>query len=96
MTGSRDRLRTLAGEGVSTHLTLLRQRSLARLPLPAQILQMLGGAKRRTFDELMAEIHDLKAGAFAPLSDQPFVGAVLFPGAGLRLLAVAQRLLGIF
>jgi hypothetical protein len=52
--------------------------------------------KRRTFDELMAEIRDLKIGAFAPLSDQPFVRAVLFPGAGLGLLAVAQRLLGIF
>jgi len=57
---------------------------------------MLGGAKRRTFDELMAEIRDLKTGAFAPLSDQPFVGAVLFPRAGLRLLAVAQRWLAIF
>ena len=47
-------------------------------------------------DELIAEIRDLKTGAFAPLSDQPFVQAVLFPGAGLGLLAVAQRLLGIF
>ena len=68
----------------------------SRFPLPAQILQMLGGAKRRTFDELMAEIRDLKAGAFAPLSDHPFVRAVLFPEACLGLLAVAQRLLGIF
>jgi hypothetical protein len=52
--------------------------------------------KRKTFDELMAEIRDLKTGAFAPLSDQPFIKAVLFPGAGLGLLAVAQRLLDIF
>ena len=52
--------------------------------------------KRRTFDELIDEIRDLKTGAFAPLGDQPFVRAVLLPGAGLGLLAVAQRLLGIF
>ena len=52
--------------------------------------------KRRTFDELIDEIRDLKTGAFAPLSDQPFVRAVLLPGAGLGVLAVAQRLLGIF
>jgi hypothetical protein len=53
-------------------------------------------AKRQMFDELITEIRDLKTGAFAPLSDQPFIRAVLFPGAGLGLLAVAQRLLGIF
>ena len=53
-------------------------------------------AKRQMFDELITEIRDLKTGAFAPLSDQPFIRAVLFPGAALGLLAVAQRLLGIF
>jgi hypothetical protein len=53
-------------------------------------------AKRETFDELIAEIRDLKTGAFAPLTDQPFMRAVLFPGAGLGLLAVGQRLLDIF
>ncbi|PYJ88842.1 MAG: hypothetical protein DME71_11710 [Verrucomicrobia bacterium] len=53
-------------------------------------------AKRATFDELIAEIRGLKKGAFAPLTDQPFVRAVLFPGAGLGLLAVGQRLLDIF
>ena len=53
-------------------------------------------AKRETFDELIAEIRDLKAGAFAPLTDQPFIRAVLFPGAGLGLLAVGQRLFDIF
>ena len=53
-------------------------------------------AKRQMFDELITEIRDLKTGAFAPLSDQPFIRAVLFPGAALGLLAVAERLLGIF
>ena len=53
-------------------------------------------AKRETFDELIAEIRDLKTGAFAPLSDQPFIRAVLFPGAALGLLAVGQRVFDIF
>lgn len=53
-------------------------------------------AKRQTFDELMAEIRDLKTGAFAPLTDQPFIRAALFPGAALGLLAVGQRLLDLF
>jgi hypothetical protein len=53
-------------------------------------------AKRQVFDELIAEIRDLKTGAFAPLTDQPFIRAVLFPGAALGLLAVGQRLFGIF
>jgi hypothetical protein len=61
-----------------------------------RLLGQESDVKRRTFDELIDEIRDLKTGAFAPLSDQPFVRAVLFPGAGLGLLAVAQRLLGIF
>ncbi|MGZ4989064.1 MAG: hypothetical protein ACXWBP_13540 [Limisphaerales bacterium] len=53
-------------------------------------------AKRQTFDDLMAEIRDLKTGAFAPLTDQPFIRAVLFPGAALGLIAVGQRLFDIF
>src|SRR6266568_1187400 len=53
-------------------------------------------AKRQTFDELMAETRDLKMGAFAPLTDQPFIRAALFPGAALGLLAVGQRLLDLF
>jgi len=52
--------------------------------------------KRETFDELIAEIRDLKTGAFAPLTEQPFIRAVLFPGAGLGLLAVGQRVLEFF
>ena len=53
-------------------------------------------AKRQMFDELIAEIRDLKTGAFAPLSDQPFIRAVLFPGAALGLIAVGQRVFNIF
>jgi hypothetical protein len=53
-------------------------------------------AKRQMFDELIAEIRDLKTGAFVPLSDQPFIRAVLFPGAALGLLAVGQRVFNIF
>ena len=53
-------------------------------------------AKRQIFDELIAEIRDLKTGAFAPLSDQPFIRAVLFPGAALGLIAVGQRVFDIF
>jgi len=53
-------------------------------------------AKRETFDELITEIRDLKTGAFAPLTEQPFIRAVLFPGASLGLLAVGQRLFDIF
>src|SRR4029077_7924810 len=53
-------------------------------------------AKRQMFDVLIAEIRDLKTGAFAPLTDQPFIRAVLFPGAALGLLAVGQRVFNIF
>jgi hypothetical protein len=53
-------------------------------------------AKRQTFDELMAEIRDLKMGAFAPLTEQPFIRAALFPGAALGVIAVGQRLLDLF
>jgi hypothetical protein len=52
--------------------------------------------KRHAFDELIGEIRSLKTGAFAPLTEQPFVQAVLLPGGGLGLLAVAQRLFDIF
>ena len=45
------------------------------------------------FDELIAEIRGLKKGAFAPLTEQPFIRAILYPSGGLGLLAVVQRLL---
>jgi hypothetical protein len=48
--------------------------------------------KRKMVEELVVEIRDLKKGAFAPLSEQPFVRAVLVPSGGLGLIAVAQRL----
>jgi hypothetical protein len=48
--------------------------------------------KRHTFDELIGEIRGLKKGAFAPLTEQPFIRAIIFPSGGLGLLAVAQRL----
>ena len=43
--------------------------------------------KRETFEELIEEIRTLKKGAFAPLSEQPFIRAILFPSGGLGLLA---------
>lgn len=43
------------------------------------------------FDELITEIQSLERGAFAPLSSQPFIRAILLPSGGLGLLAVAQR-----
>jgi hypothetical protein len=53
-------------------------------------------AKRHSFDELIAEIRTLKQGAFAPLTEQPFIRAIILPSGGLGLLAVGQRLLDIF
>jgi hypothetical protein len=61
-----------------------------------RLLGQKSEAKRQAFDELMAEIRNLKTGAFAPLTEQPFIRAVLFPGAALGLLAVGQRLLDLF
>jgi hypothetical protein len=49
--------------------------------------------KREMFDELIPEIRALKKGAFAPLSEQPFIRAILYPSGGIGLIAVAQRLL---
>lgn len=48
--------------------------------------------RRRTLDELIQEIRRLKKGAFAPISEQPFVRAILYPSGGLGLLAVVLRL----
>jgi hypothetical protein len=49
--------------------------------------------RRQMFDELIDEIRALKKGAFAPLSEQPFIRAIILPSGGLGLLAVGQRLL---
>jgi hypothetical protein len=73
----------------------LRDATLANLQL-SRVKGRAIEAKRAAFDELIAEIRGLKKGAFAPLTEQPFIRAVLFPGAGLGLLAVGQRLLDLF
>ena len=52
--------------------------------------------KQRTFDEVIAEIRGLKKGAFAPLTEQPFIRAILYPSGSIGLLAVGQRLLDMF
>ena len=49
--------------------------------------------KRDAFSDVIDEIRNLKTGAFAPITDQPFIRAILLPGAALGLLSVAQRLL---
>jgi hypothetical protein len=86
-------------EAAISNLQLLRVRIRAeeakRETLDELIARQLE-AKRVTFDELIAEIRSLKKGAFAPLTEQPFIRAIIYPSGGLGLLAVAQRLLGIF
>ena len=52
-------------------------------------------SREEMFDELIAEIRGLKKGAFAPLTQQPFIHAIIFPSGSVGLLAVGQRLLGI-
>jgi hypothetical protein len=52
--------------------------------------------RRRAFDEIIREVRDLKKGAFAPLSEQHFVRAIVLPAGGLGLIAVTQRLLETF
>jgi len=52
--------------------------------------------RRQTFDEMISEISDLKTGAFVPLTEQPFIRAIILPSGGLGLLAVGQRLLDLF
>jgi hypothetical protein len=73
----------------------LREAALSNL----QLLRVISHAveeKRQMFDELIAEIRALKKGAFAPLTEQHFIRAILVPSGGLGLLAVGQRLLDIF
>ncbi|PYL26788.1 MAG: hypothetical protein DMF37_00800 [Verrucomicrobia bacterium] len=52
--------------------------------------------KQQAFDELIADIRELKNSAFVPLTQQPFVRAIILPSGGLGLLAIGQRLLDIF
>lgn len=73
----------------------LREAALSDL----QLWRIRGRAdphKREVFDELIAEIRGLKKGAFAPLSEQPFVRAIIVPSGGLGLIALAQRFLDVF
>lgn len=73
----------------------LREAALSNL----QLLRIRGHAdpaKREMFDELIEEIRGLKKGAFAPLTEQPFVRAIIVPSGGLGLIALAQRFLDIF
>ena len=75
----------------------LRESAISKLQL-LRVRSYAAGEKRRRqmFDELIAEIRGLKKGAFAPLTEQPFVRAIVYPSGGLGLLAVGQRLLDIF
>jgi hypothetical protein len=73
----------------------LREAALSNL----QLLRIKGRAiegKREMFDELIAEIRSLKKGAFAPLTEQPFIRAIIVPSGGLGLLALGQRFLDFF
>ena len=73
----------------------LRKAAIGKLQL-LRVESYESPERRQMFDELIAEIRGLKKGAFAPLSEQPFIRAVILPSGGLGLLAVAQRLLEIF
>src|SRR5260370_11195501 len=73
----------------------LRLAALRNLQL-SRVMSRAVAEKREMFDELIAEIRALKKGAFAPLTQQPFIHAILFNSGGLGLLAVGQRLLDIF
>jgi hypothetical protein len=73
----------------------LRDAAISNLQL-LRVMSLDEEKKRRTFDELIGEIRGLKKGAFAPLTEQPFIRAIIFPSGGLGLLAVGQRLLESF
>jgi hypothetical protein len=69
----------------------LREAAISNLQL-SRVMSHTIAEKREMFDELITEIRALKKGAFAPLTQQPFIHAVLFNSGGLGLLAVGQRL----
>jgi len=73
----------------------LRETSIRKLQL-SRVKQYAIPEKRQMFDEVLAEIRAVKKGAFAPLTEQPFIRAILYPSGGIGLLAVGQRLLDIF
>jgi hypothetical protein len=73
----------------------LREAAISNLQL-SRVMSHAVEEKREMFDELIAEIRGLKKGAFAPLTQQHFIHAILFNSGGLGLLAVGQRLLEIF
>jgi hypothetical protein len=73
----------------------LRLAAIRNLQL-SRVMSHAVAEKREMFDELIAEIRALKKGAFAPLTQQPFIHAILFNSGGLGLLAVGQRLLEIY
>jgi hypothetical protein len=73
----------------------LRETAIANLKI-LRASSYKDSERQKTFDELITEIGSLKKGAFAPLSEQSFVRAVIVPSGGLGLLAVGQRLLDFF
>ena len=73
----------------------LRETSIRNLQL-MRVKTYATPEKRQMFDELIAEVRAVKKGAFAPLTEQPFIRAILYPSGGLGLLAVGQRLLDFF
>jgi hypothetical protein len=72
----------------------LRTEAIKKLQL-LRIASYQDSARREMFDDLITEIRSLKRGAFAPLSEQPFIRAIVVPSGGLGLVAVAQRFLDI-
>jgi hypothetical protein len=73
----------------------LRRTALEDLQL-ARVSSYGDEETRKAFDEVIAEIRGLKKGAFAPLTEQPFIRAIVIPGGSLGFLAVILRLFETF
>jgi hypothetical protein len=73
----------------------LRREAISKLQV-LRVASYNDPPRRQMFEELVDEIRALKTGAFAPLSEQPFIRAIILPSGGLGLLAVGQRLLEMF
>jgi hypothetical protein len=85
------------GGAILLHNSAERLRVVAINNLQLQREENYGAKlKREMLEEMIAQIRDLKTGAFAPLSDQPFVRAVLLNSGTVGMLAVVQRLLASF